>query len=323
MKPVFYQYELKNNVLEELIQEFGKRQWKFSENGTDYFHKFKWPNIVLSDKEAKLNLPIDKDLNDNNEYTIELFGAYITGENSQTEGQVILYLPKICSTALDYARFKTKKSEFTEEERKYFIELLSTLVLIHEFTHWIIHVGTFQLSEDVCSKPIPLKYNDVDSIFFHETIAQIFTNYFCHKQPELGELFDWLEEKQPIQYQMYKDMIWGSGVAQLTKDQDTVCPKEGKFHQKIDEEWLSPLIFSVMVLRVSKQAKQSYEALKNIFKQVHEYDRLMICLDPHCIECFYLWDWNTEDIKSFVSESSTVDCFKDKKNQIVAKKFGI
>lgn len=315
MNPVFYQYKIEHNILDELIGEFQKRSWLFDEMPPGYFHKFKWPDIVLSDKEATLNLPDDMSKNDNEKHIIELLGAYQAGENSENEGQVILYMPRIRETAFVYAKFKTGKieAELCEDERKYYIELLTKLVLIHEFTHWIVHVGKFGVFKEEFSKPIKIKYDDKDSIFFHESIAQIFTNYFCQRDSQLDDLFYWLEQQQPIQYQIYKDLIFGDGIAQISEKGDTVYPVDKSFHQEVNSESINRIIFALMVLRVSDKQQQSYNELKAIVSQIKGSD-VEEYFKYERIEVFRTWDWGKTSFSEFV---------KDRRGSFPAKKFKI
>ena len=311
MYPVFYQYKIEHNILDELIGEFKKRSWFFEEMPSGYFHKFKWPDIVLSDKTAKVVFQ-EHDGNLENDYTIELLGCYQPSEHHGEQGHIILFMPKLKRAALAFAAHKTGGAlggGLNDSDIKYFIELLTTLILIHEFTHWVVHVGVFGLE-------INLQYENEDSVFFHEALAQIFTNYFCCKGEEnldLKELFFWLEKNQPRQYQVYKDLIWGNGIKQLLDDGVTVIPSDSRFHEPVRNEFIVKLIFSLMILRVNDKQPQSFKELKIVFDELKKIHIPEFYFDSKdVINNFKHWNWNTEGIEEFIERN---------KNQIIAGKY--
>jgi hypothetical protein len=265
MNPVFYQYQREKNILDNLIQEFIKRNWLFDEMPNDYFHQYRWPDIVLSDKEATYRLPNYSDLKKEHPYTIELLGCYTHDDNPEKEGNVILYMPRIQQTALNFAVFKTgiPQSSFSEEDKKHFVELLTTLILIHEFTHWVMHWGNspniFVKNQYNHSKVI--EYNSIESIQFHETIAQVLTNYFCAKNESLWELFLWLSNRQPPLYNQYRDLLWGDAISE-NKVQDTdldsfiECLKKSRFYNLQDYRYF---IVHYNLLKNGKVEKDLYK----------------------------------------------------------------
>ena len=137
MNPIFYQHRNLPNKLDELIKKFESKEWIFSKVNTDYFHEYFWPDIVLSDKDIKLQLieGIDNPSEDTPEgkFIIELLGSY--NHVHEKEGQVTLYIPKIKETAHQYFIDKFIGNTYDVEAEKYFTELLSTVILIHEFVH--------------------------------------------------------------------------------------------------------------------------------------------------------------------------------------------
>jgi hypothetical protein len=214
MNPVFYQYHREENILDSLIHEFAKRKWLFDEMPNDYFHHYRWPDIVLSDKTAKLELPTHEGNQKKDfPYTIELIGCYQPNESPGEEGHVILFMPKVKEVALAYAKYKTGPAfgSLSDSDIEYVIELLTTLILIHEFTHWIMHCGKSPrlFNSNTYEQLQMIEYDSVDSIQFHETAAQILTNYICSKQSDLWEIFLWLSNHQPEQYNVYRELLWG------------------------------------------------------------------------------------------------------------------
>jgi hypothetical protein len=257
MNPVFYQYHREKNILDSLIHEFAKREWLFDEMPTDYFHQYRWPDIVLSDKEAVLELP--DELKNETDKSIELLGCYEPDTNRLKEGRVVLFVPKIHETTKEYIRYLNKDNSYepNKEEIKKYVELLTTLVLIHEFTHWIVQAGVFRLKNNTdFSSPLELKYDDKDSIFFHETIAQIFTNYICCKDEELKGMFFWLEEGQPIQYRIYGDLLRRE---ELNKN-----------HFEVDENDIELIIFILIIsidyYEEKSLKRQSYREFEKKYK---------------------------------------------------------
>lgn len=249
MNPVFYQYYRENNILDGLIQEFAKRNWLFDKMPNDYFHNFRWPDIVLSDKEHhflwhenKSQQEIEKEF----PYTIELLGCYQSVNSAEREGLVILYIPKIRETALEFL----KENGMSQNELPIYNELLTTLIMIHEFTHWIFHAIPFTLSNNLPKQIDAFKYNDQDSVSYHETLAQIFTNYFSLKSPELNRLFKWLENKQPSVYRNYRLLISDKLDEYINVSEDTI--------QRV--------IFSVMFTGEKfEDENQSYKTLKEVY----------------------------------------------------------
>lgn len=258
---VSYQVIASNDLLDSLIREFQERKWRFE----------KKPYIEYSEKEAELELP--KDLKGNQEgkpnFTIELLGCYKPNTNWSEVGQVILYMPKIREATIHYIKHLRKDNEYepNNEEFEKYVKLLKTLVLIHEFTHSIVQAGVFRLKNNTdFSSPLELKYDDKDSIFFHETIAQIFTNYFCCKYAELKEMFFWLEGLQPIQYRIYKEEFLLSG-------------------QKANESDIERVIFILMIsvdfYNHNNYERQKYKNLLDIYTLFNSTCVKDYFSDPH------------------------------------------
>lgn len=302
MNPVFYLYNDKNNLLDSLIEEFKSRSWCYGERKQPYFHKYPWPDIVLSDREASYSNPLLKGQDD----IIELLGSYDPLKN-----QVVLYMPKIRATAENFHNENKEKSSLSFEAN---IENLCTLILLHEFTHWIVHKGIFPTSESSDSEPIRESlYEDEDQIYFHEAVAQIFTNYFCKKDNELSKLFDWLEKKQPKQYQVYKQLLLLNGVEFV----DSSLVTEKTCHLTVCNTFIDEAVFALMVLALKEdKVRQSFDNFEKIVKQIR--GGIDDSFFKHqVIACFTIWslDLNIEDAKKKI--------MLKKKGQIPAKKFGL
>jgi len=304
MNPVFYLYKDNDtsNLLDSLIGEFKSRSWCYDERKQPYFHKYTWPDIVLSDREASYSNPLLKGQDD----MIESLGSYDPVKN-----QVVLYMPKIRTSAENFYKENKAESSLSFEEN---IENLCSLILLHEFTHWIVHTGIFTFN-DKSNKSNPIQnafYEDEDQINFHEAIAQIFTNYFCKKDEELSKLFDWLEEKQPEQYQVYKKLLQPNGVEFV----DSSLVTEKTCHLTVDKTFIDEAVFALMVLALKEDiVRQSFDNFEKTVKQIRGKINDSFFKDQ-VIECFTSWrlDLNIEDAK---------EKLKSKRGQIQGKKFGI
>jgi hypothetical protein len=216
---VFFEFKNKN-VLDDLIDLFvkkGKGEWKRElRTEPNYLHKYYWPEIVLSDEQS-----LQTTWNENKN-SIERLGEYRL--RTDKDGQIVLFIPAIYGCIND---FLSSKNLNIDSKNKYF-EVLCELVLIHEFIHWLVDMGAspkctqiwgetqensskFGLGERHYVSKLPdFKYDDTDSIKYHESFAQIFTNYYCNKIGGIhSELFEWLEKQQQTQYTVYKDLFPG------------------------------------------------------------------------------------------------------------------
>ena len=321
--PVFFQYNRPGSILDKLISIFKDRSWEFIGIDDPYFHKYQWPDIVLSDEEAEWEW---KGKNDRGEYpyTFELLGCYKPNENHHEGGQVILYMQAIHRAALDFITGKETEEGRTlmEEDRTQCIEDFTTVILIHEFVHWIVHVGKFPLKKDsdISSKPISIIYNSEDTVSFHESIAQIFTNYLCTANKDLCKIFYWLEERQPSVYQVYKNLVFGSGIAQLNKNGLLRKPEHPEFHDSVnrkDIDIVNVVVFSIMICRLNESSIQSFDTLKKIFIRVTEFTKpenpsIEDYFKDTKIECFKEWDWDKQALADFIKEKLFCSCIAGK-----------
>lgn len=217
---IFFQFK-KENILDELIKLFiiqGK--WKVDKTNSDFFHVYQWPDIILADRRNFLEnqkLSLDKN-------AIELLGSY--SKRGDNIGEVTIYKPAILDCINDFLIFKGVISHSFDEKKKY-IRILTEIILIHEFVHWLVDFGEspeltqkwtktqeagFRLGlipeRNYVSKLPIFKYDCYDSISYHETISQIFTNYYCNLiGGEHWIIFDWLQSIQPSQYTDYKKIL--------------------------------------------------------------------------------------------------------------------
>ena len=204
---LLFQFNLDDNPIDSLIESFEKLGWDIRPNlNGAYFHKYNWPDIILSEKKLK-------DFSEDNYGNIDLMGCYKSEDNTWLfEGQVVLYYEVIKKVADKYVKeelLKTSDDIGYSEEINETILLLSKIVMYHEFVHWIMHwIESPQLSENkfLSRKYIPIKYEEDDNIEFHEAFAQLFTKFFCEIDSKRKKIFEWLEKGQTRPYTIYKEL---------------------------------------------------------------------------------------------------------------------
>lgn len=263
---LFYQHK-KENILDQLTNLFkDKGEWKLNISSHNFYHDFEWPDIILADRK--------RDFQKLEGNAIELLGSYAFNDIEKV-GQVTLYKPTILSCADEYLKSLGLISP-SLEDRKKFIEILSEIVLIHEFVHWLVDVGespeivnwyktnetskNFGLGSErkYYRKLNEFKYGNYDEIAYHESFAQIFTNYYCNLiGGEHWKLFSWLKNQQPKQYVIYKELfdpVWGGRDMII----DDIFPDQKI--EKIDERHLGK-VFDL--LNFTREIDcQSFEVLK-------------------------------------------------------------
>lgn len=207
--PVFFQYH-NENCFDKLIKIFNQGNWEINNQNNELNGKTEneWPDIVLTEKEKIKITPEDYE-----PYKIESLGEYIV-ENKTIK----LYVKTILEMAKDYIKSKnyidgkpllvfiTKDTVINVKEA---FEIFTEIVLVHELAHWLMHVGYSKSFRKDHYQLINFHYTNKNEIQYHESFAQIFTNYFCatHSDVRYWTLFKWLEEKQPCNYKKYKELI--------------------------------------------------------------------------------------------------------------------
>ncbi|MFD3409058.1 hypothetical protein SKC37_10345 [Aquirufa sp. HETE-83D] len=186
---IFYQFHVDKCLVDShLLDHFKNDGWHLRENEDQFFAKYEWPDIILSKDIIK-------------DDSIEALGCYKTYTNYRREGSIVLFYNNILETANQY---KVNKSSAESLEK--IVQYLTTIVLVHEFVHWLMHYvnpGT-----KLPFTRVKVKYEVLDEIEFHECFAQLFTFYFVNNKGGLyKDIFDWLELRQPSQYTVYKVLI--------------------------------------------------------------------------------------------------------------------
>lgn len=174
------------NALLTEIQSYGWRFPVLPQTG------LQWPLINESEVEPEKQ-------NNSEPYDMERLGIFhkILGTNAAEPGWITLYTKAIARIADEFAR-NNPESASPDEARK----ALTTLVLMHELGHWVVYDVqgrfTYRLLEDSRDKE--------QELFFHEALAQYFTQLGVGKNELLQTMFDWLVSKQTKPYQAFKDL---------------------------------------------------------------------------------------------------------------------
>lgn len=265
---VFHKENLIDKLLGELKENF---KWEIDEIDSD-FHRYHWCNIILTE-ERKI-IPI-KDV------TIELLGEY-----SNKKQEIKLYIRMI-----EY--YGKEEFKMDSEKSKNLIEKLTYIVLIHEMAHWIVYA----IKDSKKNIIIGTRDNEDDSTNFHEGLAQYFTWYIIKNDSELLRIFEKLNENQPNQYKVFKDLI--------TRD-------------------ISDIIIAISVSR--KLNRQSWEFLKLVIEiseflkkdEIDYFNRLDIMINPNNHKSDLLKD---EDAKMILKKFKTDDINLDFCKQFFSSKF--
>jgi hypothetical protein len=253
----------------------------------DYFHEYYWPDITLSNR-ASNHTP-----KNGNDFEIELLGEY----NPSNE-TVTLFLPKIKATSKEF--LKTKTSIIETDSLNKITKDLSYLILIHEFTHWLI-------DQLIKKAKLNFEYSLDDNVYFHESLAQLFTHFYCKKDPSLWELFQWLEERQPRQYKIYNEL----------SNPKITDPSM----LNVDQTIIDKVLFATVLLLNSelKYPKQSFENIKDIYDRLEGSEQeIGNWFESRSIlsiaNCFNRWVWKNETFEQVKNKKR--GCFNGKKYEL-------
>jgi hypothetical protein len=196
MAPVFFQFK-KNNQVDTFLEIFEKNGWILPQSFSNTLTKYEWPDIVLSKEIIEGQLHID------------LLGLYKFDGNS--EGQIFLFYESIMQAAKDY--YNTYPLGYNEKTLNSYFEDLSEVVLIHEFVHWLMHyidcleIDPYGTGVRAASYGSDFRNNTTDSVNFHEGLAELLTYLFIKDNKSLLDIFVWVNNQSPSQYQCYKNLI--------------------------------------------------------------------------------------------------------------------
>jgi len=196
--PLFFQFK-RNNQIDSFLDFFKKNGWYIRRSISGTLTKYQWPDIVLSKMMIVGGFGIDR------------FGFY--NFEGESEGQVILDYEAIMEAAQKY--YDTCPSGYNERTLNDYFEDLSTVVIIHEFVHWLMHYAICTAIDPIENEKYSLAYgegpngymyNEIDEIFFHEGLAQLFTFLFIKENENLANIFKWVNNQSPAQYTIFEKL---------------------------------------------------------------------------------------------------------------------
>jgi len=188
LKPIFQEYYIKN-LIDLLLDKFKNAKFQLNEiSNNKEFHKYSWPNIILSDE-----ITLTNNSDETEKWNIDKLGKY---NNKRRE--ITLYIQKIINVSTAY-----QLTDINLNLNKVITEI-TTIVLLHEITHWIVTSVEVENS-NLYNKH---KYRSYQQKCFHEGLAQFFT--FKSLQSELlsidVNIFHWLNINSPTQYSIYAQL---------------------------------------------------------------------------------------------------------------------
>ena len=212
--PVFYQF-YNQNLIDSFLEVLKQNGFIFNDSVSKTLTRYKWPDIVLSKDIISLKeVPLfEKDMEHDHDIEnfgncIELMGCY-KYKDDKSEGQIILYYEKIMAVAKEY--YSTYPYGYNEKALNAYFEDLTTIVLIHEFVHWLMH---FVESESINPAGLAMSgissefdYSNKDNVYFREGFAQLLTYLFIKDKKHLLDIFNWLTPKQPSQYKCFEKFV--------------------------------------------------------------------------------------------------------------------
>jgi hypothetical protein len=146
---------------------------------------------------------------------MELMGEYLIDDyDKELEGEIVIYQKRIEQVAERYVAQQETGDKTTEELLKKAIEDLTEITLAHVTAHWMMHTfrspGWSDPSKLNCGAS-PYEYNFEDTIYFHETAAQLLPFLVIKDDERMLSLFNWLGKYQSEQYRAYQE-IYENGV---------------------------------------------------------------------------------------------------------------
>ena len=229
MAPVIFQaFEPRGNPADALFQLFeqASKFWEFERlDASSVLHRYKWPEIILSEKLEKFSDLLSEEKNwklpedDFSERVepedcIDLLGKYVSKKKN-----IYLFLKRIETTAIKFQQ-SAKGQKYALEE---IITCLTDIVLVHEMTHHIMHLSLNHPLKDRSQK-----YRSQEEICFHEGVAQYFTHLILGNGSGLhADIFTWLNNRQTYRYRVFnallsydeRDVLAGVAVCTILKEE--------------------------------------------------------------------------------------------------------
>ena len=171
-----------------LLAEIKSYGWRFPEAAGE----IRWPEIKLSDAEPKPQPNSEP-------YDMERLGVFtkIFGVLVPCEGHITLYPAAIRKVSDEFVR---KNPGLASSEEAF--RALATIVLLHEVGHWVVYDVHGRFTETMT----PLAVQSEQELWFHEALAQYFTNYAIGHSGLMRLMFNWLLPKQTKPYQVFSNL---------------------------------------------------------------------------------------------------------------------
>jgi hypothetical protein len=207
--------ELKHEAQEKLGSIFFKfgygKQIPFPEELRYFFQIYDTEvpkNIEISDLDCDVHMKEDPGVG-----IFDTLGGYHQSILPESEGTIILYKDCIEKYALDlYERIKDGEL-WTDWSQNDFIEAVFKIVFWHELGHWITHWIIDKNDKRWDDSFWVDNISEVDSLFFHECLAQLFTHLFIsyisipEKASKYFIIFEYMQLNQPEPYTVYKQIL--------------------------------------------------------------------------------------------------------------------
>jgi len=209
MATIFFNFNLdsKVNLVDDLLSNF-QRYERLKKSSHLYFKEYCYPDIVLSEDE-KFQGEIKSDYREKYErdakrYDCDCLGFYEYDNAETKEGRIYLFYNSIYDIAEEYKK-DVDRGHACPDDLKDNIENLATIVLIHEFVHWVM-LWVINTKQRLQGKK---EYKEKDHyLYFHEGFAQLFTLFVIERKQrdDLRHLFEWLAKKQSPEYRKYQEL---------------------------------------------------------------------------------------------------------------------
>ncbi len=211
----FVSFNKEGNPIDFILEIFKKSHHHWSVNNIySLYHEYQWPDIVLSEKEKLVKIDLSNIFPDEIEDLKKRELIYDNGDLTQEEmfsdlkeqfidilgeynhsGYINLYVTRIEKTAYKYFHLFGGVIEDI-------IECLTEIVLIHETIHWLMHKS---MSPSV--RKFKIRYTSQDEVYYHEGMAQYFTNEVVNETDLHKSIFNWLLSNQIKRYRIFLDII--------------------------------------------------------------------------------------------------------------------
>jgi hypothetical protein len=231
---------------------------------------------------------------------MELMGEYLIYDyDNEEEGEIVIYQKRIEQVAQRYVAQQKTEDRTIEELLKEAIEDLTEITLAHVTVHWMMHTFRSPGWSDpskLNGGASPYEYNSYDTIYFHESAAQLLTFLVLKNNERMLSLFNWLGKYQSEQYRAYQE-IYESGVNTV----DVFLSLLEVFNEAGSQSYIRLLDLSKWKINLNRDNMAIYTMGKSALKAgemsdsemfniiTHRFEMLLHVVDSGKWEC----DWET------------------------------